>query len=910
MAVIPVERTDREDEERGEEGRSVEVPSVADLIEERQELLQQEEELLKAWEERLARYPEAVAAHSASIEGQYDEALEAFDGDEKALNRALREHESDQRELERITSVVDRSRAWVEYDAMRFDNTGALKRKNLAAEFMFQVDPEGLPAQLEAMRREVEMRSGEQEPPPVSFEGGFLKLQEGAPDRRFLFVNMGELDRINKEGKGHAAGDAALRSTSNELRKLMYRTMADKGLDDPDSAFALYRFSGNEFCISLGGLDDGEAAKLKRAIGELRPEVPAGVEPPPLVAAETSFNDSIEMFNDMQAQVAAERRADDAGTAGRETFGLMLDQASFMLDIRKFESRIGRMRDMIRRGQEEGDPDLARKFYDNYLKKTFAGVEGLDSTETDIETVIGSFERLDNVGISELAFEFARRNRGVETGIQVKLTEATDAAAREARARTSTIMARRIELERGTADRPEGKTDESIATIGEPNGLQELAKKRELFEEADADLKRSEEIAAEQRDGLKIDFADLGSEEAASSSDLSELVEGGVDQVRIEHETRAIEYLSERERRDLGTGLLERGVLYEDLEAEFKQGETVGERRLIFIDMGFLKYFDRGGGKDVGDRALKFAAILMEKAAKAAGKDKETKKDRATVYRYAGDEFAIKVNGGDEEVKAVIEDLEHHKDFDGAVGQGRLGAQNGYYPTRLSFNYGVSDPDRARKVLDDMLESGDLQEDRIRDRNNLLAETLVNIADKALEVDKAADRFRLLIDRLRDPRYADEPGPDGVNVFRTQTEQMINYSGKALFSEAAVEDEQGNKRGGVELLREWAASGRDFKDLQPEIDQFVEGQVAAARKKDGQALDLKERLIELEAEGEYFRRKLAETQARFEGVEEDNEGLKKRIAQLERQVESTREERLGIIAQREKIKGAEERGEQ
>src|SRR5574337_1374330 len=57
--------------------------------------------------------------------------------------------------------------------------------------------------------------------------------------------------------------------------------------------------------------------------------------------------------------------------------------------------------------------------------------------------------------------------------------------------------------------------------------------------------------------------------------------------------------------RDSLTGLEQRGRLFENLEAGLDGGESVS---MVFIDMAFLKYFDKEGGAETGNLAIQKTA--------------------------------------------------------------------------------------------------------------------------------------------------------------------------------------------------------------------------------------------------------------------------------------------------------------
>ncbi|MFC1702879.1 hypothetical protein ACFLZO_00290 [Patescibacteria group bacterium] len=82
-------------------------------------------------------------------------------------------------------------------------------------------------------------------------------MAEGYEGKRVVFVNMGELDRFNKEGGGHAAGDAALHDAAVQIEKIV------KGAVDGSASaegYEIFRYSGTEFAdTGLEKLEDFDA---------------------------------------------------------------------------------------------------------------------------------------------------------------------------------------------------------------------------------------------------------------------------------------------------------------------------------------------------------------------------------------------------------------------------------------------------------------------------------------------------------------------------------------------------------------------------------------------------------------------------------------------------------------------------
>jgi diguanylate cyclase (GGDEF)-like protein len=190
------------------------------------------------------------------------------------------------------------------------------------------------------------------------------------------------------------------------------------------------------------------------------------------------------------------------------------------------------------------------------------------------------------------------------------------------------------------------------------------------------------------------------------------------------------------------TGLEGRDKYYEQLEALEKAGV---KSQTAFIDMGYLKHLNQDGGREVGNYALQKAAEIGTKALQ------ELLGTKATIYRYGGDEFAILINSDKEEdLKTVLEAIEKNRAELGVIKPTQNSAKN-YLGMELSFNYGLSNSDEAKKVYDKFAAQGLLEEDQKAGGAkyfNFLAETQTRIADLSVEQEKATTRLIKMLDLL------------------------------------------------------------------------------------------------------------------------------------------------------------------
>jgi GGDEF domain-containing protein len=796
-----------------------------------------------------------TAGTETEVEEQVDQAEEYEAPKTMAgFRQTLDDYRADIERGEEEGEDMTRERKYVELFENMFDNTGALKRKYFGLEMRAMLSEEPMVEDLVLLRRELLGVNEVRSIPSLEFDKeGNVAVPEGE-NQGFVFVNMGELDRFNKEGGGHEAGDRGLLEANRLIEQVVVKRLSEAGVKNPHDAFSVYRFSGNEFVISIRELDADrgkreDEAKIRDDIaGELTgsgPTVPGVKEPAPLVASTMDIKGVAGIFNDMQTQLESGERITDPDIAARELFGLTANYADHALDVMKFEGRVNRVLDKI--DEAGGDLGQVRPFFENYMKKMFTGTE-LENLE--------DFVNLDRARIPEMSLEYARGNLSMTTKFKNK---EADAIRNELdKVRGEDIITARLE----EITLPDGERVEDAA-VGEV----------ELAEIPDKTRGQA------QLHGLMEAYKDAPEEE-----DFEETMS--------EKEEKALDYMIEFARRDQGTGLLERGVYYEDLERDFKEGRDTST---LFIDMGFLKYFDKAGGRDVGNDALKFAAEQMEKAADAMMDDPENIHERPTVYRYAGDEFTVKIDGGQEQAAKFMEILTRLGIGDGAeklaVPTGKLGSENGYFPTDLVFNQGFADSGMAEGVFGEMKQAGAFTEADLANENfvnNKKVELMTMLADKGVAEQKAIGRFGLLIKRLRDPRYqevqdkvrelaerregdgrvspesllAEVEVDEGAKNFWTQTEQMTVYSAKATFAED----------GGLDLLKAWAESGRDIGELKDgEIRVFVEQSIEEAEEADKESRGLRDRLVELRVKADYYANKVDEMQETIDGMKREQE---------------------------------------
>jgi len=648
------------------------------------------------------------------------------------------------------------------------------------------------------------------------------RLTFSGPEKgsRLLFVNLGELDRFNKEGGSHAAGDAVLVETVRAIEAALERAAETSRANGGDMKYSIYRYAGNDYAVRIDGADQETFDAVANEIRGAQPRVEGVEEPAPIVAEGFSMAEALEILNDAEEQSAEEDRVgpEDGRKLARSYIDVMRRRADYALDVDKFMKRVDRVRGKIASGDEAG----ARAFFDNYAAKGLKNIGKLGEEGVDI-----GFDQLKDPDIAHLealAHDQAAKQLGLRTAERVASRVVVEAMAAE-RGKRGAEHASATEFFSGVrlADIPTGTSGHMV-----------MAEKRSAYERAVAD--------GVEGDELELVRLELQIEEARRDG-------------------------STEDGKFTGTGLLDRGSCYERLESAFENGEG---KSLVFIDMGFLKYFDKAGGRDVGNNALRLAASLMERASVKSG-------IKAEAFRYGGDEFTIVIDGGERDVDTYVETLSQLRDEAGAVPQGVQGGKEGYVPTKLSFNYGTADTAVAERAYADLVARGLIIEDGASAANRK-AEILTLIADKAIEEQKAVERMELLATKMKAAKDA------GDTLGMAHAEALLKYSAKAIRAEA----------GGEGFLRS-LVNGPDAPQDDAEWSPWAKEKIAAwAAERPSEAKENSERenkrdvlidaLVEKYSRIAYYERLLRQEREHNKDLDVENHSLRKKIDILEKEL--------------------------
>lgn len=716
----------------------------------------------------------------------------------EALRRALedaRNIESEDREKK--VAIAEKR---IELFMYEHDAAGAFKFKRFAREMLATMDE----------------NSVERTP------DGRLAFSGKEKESRLMFVNMGELDRFNKEGGSHGSGDKALIETVRAIEAAMSRVVDDAAKQGKEVAYSVYRYAGNEYAVRLDGADE---VAFEAALAEIRgaePRVEGVEEPAPIVAEGFTMSEALEILSDVEEQMPDEDRIgpEDRNALTRAYIDIMRRRADYSLDVDKFLKRADRVLQKI----AAGDMAAAKAFFDNYAAKGFKGA-GPNGEDLDFDHFVelSRLEGNERFGATHDLEERALGGAAKHLGIA--------AVERDAKSAVAVAFAagrrRRVSLRPPAPIKP-GTVIAEIPTASAGHAI--MSEKRQAFDRAVADGKSEDEVALAR---LEMQIEDARRDGSVTEGKFT------------------------------GTGLLDRGSYYERLGQAFEKNDAK-PRTTVFIDMGFLKYFDQSGGRDVGNDALRLAASLMERTTEVSG-------IKAEVFRYGGDEFTVIIEGGEKETDKYMVTLEKLRGDAGAVGPGTLGGEKGYVPTELSFNYGVADMVTADAAYADLVARGLVPEGG--DVANLKAELMTLIADKAIEEQKAADRIGLLVRKMsRAKRKGDK---DAL----AHAEALLAYSMKAIRGEM----------GGEAFVRS-LVDGPDVPEDDEERARWVDSRIdewvssRTAEKKQGNSDTKRDRLIDALVENygrtAYYERKYRQERERNKELDDENHALRRKIEAL------------------------------
>lgn len=577
-------------------------------------------------------------------------------------------------------------------------------------------------------------------------EDGKGGLDKGKAERvHVLQVNMGELERLNKQG-GHNLGDKGLSQTCDMLY-VTAESVISKELDlegdEARSKFEIYRSGGNDFSIILKDADQSLASKIETAIGKwIKVDgMPEG-ETLPLSVSSFNLGDSADIWQEVEGAVAVKDKS-------RLFVELVKEQSQICNDVQKNDLRIERFLEMGEKKTEEE----AKKFYDEYLKKSLGRLFQADPNNRPLEYEAFK-ESLESMGEKSLESAIAVALHDYKERNKTKL---------DVVAKVSKYVLKREMTKRLTSYDKDPSVDFSAPGKRSVSQEYEVVQKPEVFMEKYPATSGEKVLASLEREVERLKILSDGNPE-------DEVIKARLEVAQARHHAESV-------KRDKSTGLYERGVFFRTGEQALAEGKPLS---IIAIDMAFLKYFDREGGRKTGNAAIKVAARILDSVMAQLPADLH-----AEAYRVGGDEFALSIRSEDqellEEIKYRISD-EANEAVIPPLDDGRTAR---YRSENINFNFGFSSVKNMQAFGNEMEAEGFVFKypKGSAEYTKELMDLAVRVADRESELEKTIHRFTFLIDReytkvtdnlacLEDYSTKAIGGEEGLRLIRAKAEQI------------------------------------------------------------------------------------------------------------------------------------------
>ncbi|MBU1907704.1 GGDEF domain-containing protein [Patescibacteria group bacterium] len=681
---------------------------------------------------------------------------------------------------------------------------------------------------------------------------GLFETTESDKKSFLLLVNMAELDRLNKIG-GHELGDDGLCLAKKRIEEAVQEVLSSQPKYKDESrlaeAYDIYRYSGNDFAVNLRDVDESLAEEINQRINrelveisELKP----GAEPVELTCNYVSRAEGLDLLNDLEVE------PESVGRSSQKTLiEAMLEKVQTLNDVGKVLMRTRRITRKLLEAKE-GTENEAKELYDRFLKKSLGDVFKIDP-QTDL---------LDFDGFKALIVEKGglADNPSVEWKrfVTERALESAFASLKGRRA-----LGHKIELD--------------LARMVARDFLQKDEQfGRELTGESEP-VSMAGFTAPEATRGRVFLFGlEEKFKEAKGQAPAEDLEKARLD-------LQAVSLNLEQAKRDLRTGLFDRAVFFETMEAALERGEPL---TAVALDMAFLKYFDKEGGPTTGDLAIAKGVELLDKV--AAEFSREGVKVEA--YRIGGDEFAFTIIGGDNATaQKIVRNLRERTDSSGRVPAG-AGARESYKPEKITFNFGTMSVMDVESFKAELQQAGiTLAQDGARETMNEVAGYLLKLADKELEIQKSVDRLQMFVNRI-----IEEKQGRGTS----SSEALKAYSDKAIFGAA-----------GKLKLAEWADRLDKTDNVEVELGkikgeslEFVLQQLDAQNIQVGRFELHFERKLEDAVRLRYFESRINELENEIFDLQSRLIKEKESRANLENALAAAEEERKAIVNLREGIR--------
>lgn len=750
-------------------------------------------------------------------------------------------------EVEALELTVETARQERDLFVWQHDTTGALKGDRFGADVREQFESMGFE------RDEKKETAG---------------FREGGERTHLILVNMGELDRLNESGD-HALGDKALvfafARIQENVREHLLKMDPELSRDEAklEGMYSIYRSGGADFSITLKNASPSVAAAIEAAIVSTPldvSEAKSGEEATYLTASRVSFAEAGEILKHLRPKDG------DEDIDATLFVTALKEKASTLSDFERTRARLLRVVEKMKQG-DEGARTIYTKYHQNALGPLFAK-PGQPPLEYDafVEAVTSMGAEQDTEDWRRAAFDISR-----EDALQ-KLQS------RNGQNRKLAKGVLELTLERLNAIAPEG-------SVASPEEFPESSTQRAPREFVKGDVEAFEQRAAflgETTGERKMEEL----EEALGDA----MVETGQNaDLKIRRAKLALDI--ESSKRDRLTGLAGRGVFFQNLERRMEKGEPVS---VVSVDMAFLKYFDKEGGKHTGDVAIKTAGRILDYVARTI---RETHKVDIEACRVGGDEFSFSVETADPNILADIENQLRIARVEAGPIPAMEGSLQSYRPEQLQFNLGIqsaASPEAFKAQLEKM--GVELPEGiEIPPESRRLADHLNHFADSQIGPPKAISRFTFLLTRALEQASAPEDSKAEKQLaFKT----LMAYSEKAIFGDA------GKKKMSQWIPRLIAKETTVGELIRSEIIPFVREQFKQKGTEDLHLSEEMEITLEYEIRLSLSEQRISELESRVEAQAAELGHEHETVVIIKNELKSLRQEREEVVNLRKGIKEA------
>jgi GGDEF domain-containing protein len=284
--------------------------------------------------------------------------------------------------------------------------------------------------------------------------------------------------------------------------------------------------------------------------------------------------------------------------------------------------------------------------------------------------------------------------------------------------------------------------------------------------------------------------------------------------------------------------------------------------------LAFFKFFDREGVKKTGDEAISAAGKVLD-FVKRKYADKG-----AEAYRVGGDEFVFTVNEDDKElVQGIIQDIREVALEVVKRIPAYKGGTDRYRPELLQFNFGHSGYSADKYP------------------NLIKPDDLVHEADARVEIDKAVNRFVMLLQKEDEINRLPVNSKDRA---RADLDVLYAYSAKSIF---------GND--GKEKIQEWAqeyrSGSKSLKLITSELIEFIAKGLKDKDKKNFEQKDLEHVLVRNELIIEMQHAEISKLHESLEKADREAEKDHERIAKLKERLNEAEADRDKVVQYRNEL---------